>query len=102
MFLEQRCSHTRRAGESDHVTDNDAFLTLQILHQTNLVHVDSAMLRGHETDYVARPVCVSLALVSALFVLTDHSRSNAHVVVSVPASTAAPYKIPNCTLGHRA
>ena len=78
-------------GESDRMRDSDAFLTLQILHQINLVHVDSAMLREHETDYVAKPMCVSLSVASALSVLTDHSRSNASVVVSVPASTATTY-----------
>ena len=72
------------------MTDSDAFLTLQILHQINLVHVNSAMLREHETDYVAKPMCVSLSLASALSVLADHSRLNAGVVASAPACTAAP------------
>ena len=74
------------------MTDSDAFLTLQILHQINLVCVDSEMPHEWETDCLAKPMCVSLSLASAFSVLTDHSRSNTGVVVSVPASTAAPYE----------
>ena len=81
-------------GESNCVTDSDALLTLQTLHQINLLCVDSAMPHEQKVDSVAKPMCVSLSLASALYVSTDHSRSNAGVVVSVPASPAAPYEFP--------